>query len=340
MSTNVGVQEVPRTFEWRRLHSLMGLWFLIFLTEHLFTNSQVALFFGNDALWFVRSVNFLQNIPYLQVVECVLLGIPILYHAVWGIWYMVSSKPNSFPNDGSKPKMNYSRSHAYTWQRLSSWVILVGIILHVVQMRFIDYPYKYRFGNSAQFYVKLDVDPGLYAVADRLGVKLYDEKMIELEKNAFATMNHKILMVQERLDELKVSSEKAGEEFEYSSETDNAYQTLQRYELQREHIRGLESRKLSGTQVMAVSKNFGNLELLNVRQTFQSLTMCVLYSIFVLAAVFHGFNGLWTFLITWGVILSRKAHSTTSNFCTGLMFIVGLLGFMSIWGTFFLTMRG
>lgn len=340
MSTHVGVQGVPRVFVWRRLHSLMGLWFLVFLTEHLFTNSQVALFFGSDALWFVRSVDFLRNIPYLQVIECVLLGVPILYHAVWGIWYMLSSKSNSYPSDGSKPKMTYARSYAYTWQRLSSWVILVGIILHVIQMRFIDYPYKYQFGSNAQYYTRLQVDPGLYAVADRIGVKLYDAKAIEREKEGFSSMEHKILMVQERLDEMELGSSRVDDEFDYNSEADNAYQTLQRYELEREHIRGLESRPIKEGEVMAVSRSFGNLELLSVRETFQSITMCVLYSIFVLAAVFHGFNGLWTFMITWGIILSRKAHSTASNFCTGLMFFVGFLGFMSIWGTFFLTMRG
>ena len=116
---------------------------------------------------------------------------------------------------------------------------------------------------------------------------------------------------------------------------DHLQQSLQKFGLMREHINGLESRKINSNEVIAVSKSFGSLELLSVRETFQSVIMCLLYSVFVAAAVFHGFNGLWTFLITWGLILSRRAHSTGKTFSIGLMFIVGFLGFMSIWGTFF-----
>jgi succinate dehydrogenase / fumarate reductase cytochrome b subunit len=336
LATYIDTSRVPREFVWRRLHSLMGLWFLIFLAEHLFTNSQVALFFGSDAPWFVHSVNFLHNLPYLSVIECVLLGVPILYHAVWGIAYMFSSKPNSVGMGGNNPKLKYARNHAYTWQRASSWIILVGIILHVVQMRILDYPYKFCFGQKTQYYLPLKVDAGIYPVADRLDVKLYDAHEIDREKEQFAVLEHRIAIVHDRLLEMK--QETALENPGYSSEIDSIYQTLQGYEQQKEHIRGLESRKIKSGYVMAVCKDFGSLELLGVREAFQSILMCILYTVFVLASVFHGFNGLWTFLITWGLILSKKSQSAMSHFCTGLMFFVGFLGLMAIWGTYFLNL--
>ena len=170
---------------WRRIHSLMGLWFLIFLTEHLFTNSQVALFLGNDGIWFIRSVDWLHNIPYLQAVEVGLLGVPILYHSCLGVYYMFTSKSNSRRGNGTKPVMKYQRNRSYTWQRYSAWILLIGIVLHVIQMRFFDFPNKYRFGNEVKYYSKLCVDPQLYEIADRLDVSLYNLRAIEREKRCF-----------------------------------------------------------------------------------------------------------------------------------------------------------
>lgn len=328
---------VPRAFVMRRLHSLMGLWFLIFLTEHLFTNSQAALFFGGDGFGFVRSVDWLRNLPYLQVIEVVLLGIPITYHSAWGIYYMWTAKSNSHRGGGKKPEMKYGRSHAYTWQRITAVILLVGIILHVIEMRFLHYPYKYRWGDQVQYYSRLTVDPQLYATADRLDVKLYDQKAITREEEVYEKLEHKIGLVEAREHELKKEMREEGGGENYSLELDNIYQSLQKYELMQEHLRGLKSRTLGSGEVMAVSKSFGALELLSVRMTFQSVILSILYTIFVLAAVFHGFNGLWTFMITWGLILSRKSHSSAKLFCIGLMFLVSFLGLMSIWGTFFLS---
>ena len=278
---------IPREFLLRRIHSLMGFWFLLFLGEHLFTNSQVALFFANREMWFVRSVDFLRNLPYLHVIEIVLLGIPILYHAVIGVVYLFQGRSNAFYSDGSVPLIKTGRNKAYTLQRWSAWILLFGIIFHVVQMRFIDYPYKVA-GN---FYIKAKVDEGLYPLTEQLGVQMYTEAEIA---------------------EVRATSS------DY------------------EHVQGLMSRSLKEGEVMLVSKGFGNLELINVRETFHNPWMCLFYTVFVLAAAFHGMNGFWTFLITWGFLLSGKSQSQGVVLFVGLMFLLGVLGMMSIWGTYFL----
>src|SRR5258708_7890118 len=132
---------LPSAFIWRRLQSFMGLWLVLFLIEHLFTNSQAALFFGDDGNGFVRAVNALKNLPYLSVIEVTLIGVPFLVHGGWGIYYLFTSKSNSWGNDGTRPYLpEYPRNHAYTWQRITSWILLIGIIAHVVDMRFIHYP--------------------------------------------------------------------------------------------------------------------------------------------------------------------------------------------------------
>lgn len=340
MAMNVQARAVPREFIWRRVHSLTGFWFLLFLIEHLFTNSQAALFFGDDGFWFVRSVNFLRNLPYLHVIEIVLLGVPILLHMVLGIFYIFTAKSNCIHSDGSSPLLKYGRNRAYTYQRWSSWIIAIGLVLHVVQMRFLDYPAEVKLGGKPFFYTKLHVDPGLYPVADRLGVRLYDSKAILREKEKLSKLEHKAAIVGDRLKEVKQEEIETPTPGVYNSELDNIYQSLQTYQAQRDHIRGLESRNLqTAGDVMVVSPNFGDILLLSVRQTFQSVPMCILYTIFVIAAVYHGFNGLWTMLITWGVMLSKRSQERMVPFCIGLMFVIGFLGMVSIWGTYFINLK-
>ena len=60
---------------------------------------------------------------------------------------------------------NMGEISAYTWQRITSWIFLVAIIGHVVKFRFIEYPDSFNQGQDTYFYVKLDLDQGLYTVA-------------------------------------------------------------------------------------------------------------------------------------------------------------------------------
>ncbi len=88
----------------------------------------------------LKLVNLLESLPFLQVIEWLLIGIPLLIHGIWGIKRALQPKMNSFGSGGKSPHLNYGRNHAFTWQRLTSWILLIGIIGHVVQMRFIGYP--------------------------------------------------------------------------------------------------------------------------------------------------------------------------------------------------------
>jgi succinate dehydrogenase / fumarate reductase cytochrome b subunit len=78
--------------------------------------------------------------------------------------------------------------------------------------------------------------------------------------------------------------------------------------------------------VIAVTDNFGTASLLVVRDTFKSPLYVGLYTIFVLAACFHAFNGLWTFLITWGIVLRMSAQKATVKMAVALMLLVTFLG--------------
>ena len=70
----------------------------------------------------------------------------------------------------------------------------------------------------------------------------------------------------------------------------------------------LEKQKIDPHQVVAVSSKAGTAMLLNIRDTFKNPFVATLYTIFVLAAAFHASNGFWTFLITWGWIISARSQ--------------------------------
>src|SRR5579872_2565645 len=101
MSSMTTSMLLSKSFIWKRLHSLFGLWIVLFLTEHLLTNSQAALWIGDDGNGFVRMVNFIHDLPYLQVIEVLLIGIPLLFHMVLGVKYLWSGKFNSTKSNGS-----------------------------------------------------------------------------------------------------------------------------------------------------------------------------------------------------------------------------------------------
>jgi succinate dehydrogenase / fumarate reductase cytochrome b subunit len=203
------------------LQSLAGIWLTLFLMQHLGLN---ALSVVNPAA-FIRGANWLEGMPYLRGVEVLLLAVPFAVHMVWGVWYALQAKFVGLPLE---------RNRAFEWQRITSWVLLVGVIVHVIQMRFMDRPMEYQ---------------GVFLVPDGGGV----------------------------------------------------------------------------------ASDFGTAELLMLQQVFSNIWWCMGYTVFVLAAAWHGFNGLWSFLIKWGVIETSRAFRGMAVVAWGLSVLFGLLGLCSVW---------
>lgn len=327
-------RSIPKEFFWRRIHSIFGLLILLFLIEHFLTNSQSALLFGESGEGFIRAVNFIKNLPYLPVIEILIIGIPILVHAVLGIKYLFTAKFNSFPNSGKSPSLyKYKRNQAYTFQRITSWILLVGIIAHVSYMRFYRYPTHARLAEQTYYFTRLDLDPGLYSVSARLGVKLYSEDQI---KSYLESLSQK----KQTGDEISAEAQKVLESS--SNEFNRNEQKLmiqwQNYEQKKEFIEALTKKKIEKNQVIAQCPDFGTATLLMVRDSFKSVYKAILYTIFVLAASFHGFNGLWTFCITWGFVIKQRSQSKMVNVCYAVGALVALLGLASIWGTYWINL--
>ncbi|MEI8125478.1 MAG: succinate dehydrogenase cytochrome b558 subunit [Parachlamydiaceae bacterium] len=268
---------IPSSFIWRRLHSITGIWLALFIIFHLLTNSQAALPLGDDGIGFVRAVNSIHDLPYLHLIEIGILGVPILIHALWGIHYLYSASYNSFGKTGHTPYLpEYPRNRAYTWQRITAWILVLGVIGHIVHMRFIEYPTP--FGQEKHAYiVRVSLDDGIYSLTKRLDIQL---------------------------------------------ETKHQGISLKRGE------------------AVAVAKDFGTAELLMVRETFKMPIMLVLYTLFVLTACFHAFNGLWTAAITWGIALTERAQRIIRYLTVLLMVSVASLGLCAIWLTYWINLKG
>lgn len=309
---------IPQAFIWRRLHSLAGIWLTGFIIIHLLTNSQAALFFGHDGRGFISSANSLESLPFLPVLEILILGVPIFIHMVWGVKYLLTMQANSFPTNGATPALpEYGRNRAYTWQRVTAWLLILGILAHVVHMRFLERPKESQVGSSQYYIVRLNDDEGLYTLAERLNFTVLNQADLEKRKTG-----------------IKKSIEVANPQ-----NYDHAMLLDQRKKQSEEFLKTLEKKPLKKGQVLAIAPDFGTADLLMVRDTFKSPVMIFLYTILVWTACYHAFNGLWTFLIKWGVTLTRRSQFIMLRISIGLMLIVGFLGLAAVWGTYWINLR-
>jgi len=118
--------KISNAFLFRKLHQLSGIIPLgVFLLEHFYTNSK-ALTGAND---FNKAVSELQSIPYVLFIEIGGIFIPLIYHAVYGLFITVEWRPNNL----SYP---YARNWFYTIQRVTGVILFFFILFHVLNFRF------------------------------------------------------------------------------------------------------------------------------------------------------------------------------------------------------------
>lgn len=111
----------------RRLQSVSGIFPIgVFLLEHMFTNSFIL--FGPEA--YNRQIKFLQSLPFVTFVEITFIGLPILYHSLYGLYVASTGQTNlsSYP---------YPKNFLYTLQRWTGYIALVYIGYHVYHTRIV-----------------------------------------------------------------------------------------------------------------------------------------------------------------------------------------------------------
>ena len=114
-----------KEFYWRRLHSLLGLIPVgLFLTMHLLINFQATK--GVEA--FNNASGLMEKIPFLLIVEWVVIYIPLMFHAFYGVYIAFTAKSNI-------KRFGTTRNWFFMLQRLSGIFLVIFIAWHIWQTR-------------------------------------------------------------------------------------------------------------------------------------------------------------------------------------------------------------
>ena len=117
---------LSRTFIFRKLHQLSGIVPLgVFLLDHFYTNSK-ALTGPED---YNDAVRDLQSIPYILFIEAGVVFVPLVYHALYGLFITWEARPNNLAYP-------YPRNWFYLIQRITGVVLFFFILFHVLNFRF------------------------------------------------------------------------------------------------------------------------------------------------------------------------------------------------------------
>jgi succinate dehydrogenase / fumarate reductase cytochrome b subunit len=109
----------------RRLHSLLGVIPVgVFLIQHLVVNNFATR--GEEA--FNNAAHFMESLPFRIVLETFIIFLPLLYHAIYGIYIAFTAKNNV-------SKFGYFRNWMFMLQRISGVVTLVFVSWHVWETR-------------------------------------------------------------------------------------------------------------------------------------------------------------------------------------------------------------
>ncbi len=114
-----------QSFALRRLHSLLGVLPIgVFLLQHLFINHFAI--YGADS--FNKASDFMGSLPLKLLLETVVIYIPILFHAIYGVYIAFTSRNNVG---------HYStfRNWMFLLQRVTGVITFLFIAVHVWQTR-------------------------------------------------------------------------------------------------------------------------------------------------------------------------------------------------------------
>jgi succinate dehydrogenase / fumarate reductase cytochrome b subunit len=114
-----------RQFVNRRLHSLLGVIPVgLFLVVHLTVNFYATK--GPEA--FEKAAEFMENLPFLVFLQIFVIYLPILFHAIYGVYIAFQSK-NNVGNYG------YFRNVMFMLQRVTGLITFVFVFWHVWETR-------------------------------------------------------------------------------------------------------------------------------------------------------------------------------------------------------------
>lgn len=117
---------ISKQFLFRKLHQLSGIAPLgLFIFAHFFTNSKAL----GGAEKFNDAVGDLHSVPYLIFIEWLGIFIPLIYHAVYGLFITWETRANNIAYP-------YARNWFYTIQRTTGIIVFFFVFFHILNFRF------------------------------------------------------------------------------------------------------------------------------------------------------------------------------------------------------------
>ncbi len=114
-----------REFLWRRLHSLLGIIPVgLFLTMHLFINFTAT----GGAESYNDATAVMEKIPFLILVEWIVIYIPLMFHAFYGVYIAFTATPNT-------GRFSTYRNWMFSLQRFTGVFLVIFIAWHIFQTR-------------------------------------------------------------------------------------------------------------------------------------------------------------------------------------------------------------
>lgn len=114
-----------REFLYRRIHSLLGVIPVgLFLITHLFVNNSSTR--GVEA--YNTAANFMGHLPYVLILEFVMIYIPLVYHAIYGVYIAFTAKNNP-------GRFSTFRNWMFVLQRFTGIFLIIFISWHVWETR-------------------------------------------------------------------------------------------------------------------------------------------------------------------------------------------------------------
>ncbi|WP_163970163.1 succinate dehydrogenase cytochrome b558 subunit [Oceanobacillus halotolerans] len=114
-----------REYFYRRLHSLLGVIPIgIFLIQHLVVNHFAV--YGPES--FNKAASFMHDLPFRIVLETVIIFLPILFHAILGVYIVFVTRNNI-------KRYGFFRNWMFYLQRVTGIITLIFISWHVWETR-------------------------------------------------------------------------------------------------------------------------------------------------------------------------------------------------------------
>lgn len=127
-----------KEYTYKRLHSLLGVVPIgIFVIQHLIVNHFAV--YGEES--FNKAAGFMENLPFVLVLETFIIYLPILFHAVLGIYIVLATRNNA-------KRYGFFRNWMFLLQRVSGIITLIFIAWHIwqtkIQIAFFDVDLNYQ----------------------------------------------------------------------------------------------------------------------------------------------------------------------------------------------------